>query len=148
MPSDQGKQKIEMEIAIKDSFSVMLKEMGKQLDAVNKKAQEIGGTTTTGAISNFRKQNEALTESAKRGNIQLSAMSGILTTMGRTLSIGGGIAYGAYMKSARLSKVYRMQNFARDTGFTTKARLRATYSLRRSKFQRSFRELAWWRSAC
>jgi hypothetical protein len=31
--ANDDKQKIEMEIAIKDSFSVVLKELGKQLDA-------------------------------------------------------------------------------------------------------------------
>jgi uncharacterized protein (TIGR02594 family) len=121
--ANDDKQKLEMEIAIKDGFSTALKELGKQLDAANRKAMEMG-VGPTGAFQKFKRENDGLSESAKRTNAQLAVTGSILTGIGRTLTVGGGIAYGIYevgkaLEGMAVSSI-RMRNFATDTGFATK----------------------------
>jgi hypothetical protein len=50
--ANDDKTKLEIEVAIKDGFSVALKELAKQLEGANKKALELGQGTTTGALTN------------------------------------------------------------------------------------------------
>ena len=55
MANDGDKARMELEIALKDSVSTALKTIGRELDAMNKKSQEVGNAGTA-AFTAFRRQ--------------------------------------------------------------------------------------------
>jgi hypothetical protein len=138
MANDGDKAKIEIEIALRDSMSTVLRSMGTELQKINKQALELGtsgnvafgkltevSSGTVGAFEKFRKQNEALNDSAKRSNTSLTSMQAIFAGLTRGLTGTAGLAYGLYKVTEALDNMaiasLQMRNLSVDTGLATRS---------------------------
>lgn len=120
MADGDNKNKVEIEVAIRDMFSTTLKTMGRELDALNKRATETG-VSGAGGFDKFRRSNDQLNESNKRTTASFSAMSVVTSTLTRGLLGTAGLAYGFYSVSKAIEDVsvnaIKLKNFSTDTGF-------------------------------
>jgi uncharacterized protein (TIGR02594 family) len=122
MPSDGDKARIELEVALKDSISTALKTIGRELDAMNKKAMEIGQGPSA-AYTKFKRENDNLTESAKRSNAQFVTMGAAFTNIGRSLIGPIGVVAGLY-EAAKALDVFasgrlQIRNLSTDLHLST-----------------------------
>lgn len=123
MPDPGEKARVEVEVAIRDMFSTTLKSMGRELDAMNKKAAELG-SSGSGSFNRFRIENDRLNDSAKRSNVSLSSMSTIVAGITQNLAGPVGLVAGFYsaaqsLQSFAASRV-QLQNFSTDVGLSVK----------------------------
>src|SRR3979490_2973888 len=95
MPDPGEKAKVEIEVAVRDMFSTALKSMGRELDNMNKKAQELGLGASSG-FSKFRRENDQLNDSTKRSNASLTTMNSIISGLTNNLAGPAGIVAGFY----------------------------------------------------
>ena len=110
------------EADIRDMFSTTMKTMARELDAMNKRAVELGNSGAS-SFDKFRRQNEALNESNKRTSNSLASMSTVLTGIGKTLIGPVGIVAGfaAFQKALEgvSESTIQLKNFSTNSGFAT-----------------------------
>lgn len=139
MANGDSKNKVEIEVAIRDMFSTTLKTMGRELDVLNKRAAETGVTGSAG-FDKFRRSNDQLYESNKRTSASFSAMQAVTQTLSRSLIGTAGLAAGFYQVAKSLEEVsvnaIRMKNFSIDTGLATSKIQDLQQTLRRGGFSK------------
>src|SRR6266699_1607626 len=122
MTVDGDKARVEIEVAIRDMFSTTMKQMGRELDDMNKKAQELG-QGASGAFYKFRRENDQLAESTKRSNASLTEMGGIFKLLTNSILGPVGIVAGFYEVSKSLGEFSKNQvqlkMFSNEIGFST-----------------------------
>jgi len=122
MPDPGEKAKVEIEVVVRDMFSTALKSMGRELDNMNKKAQELGQGASSG-FSKFRRENDQLNDSTKRSNASLTTMNSIISGLTNNLAGPVGIVAGFYSAAKSLetfaSGRVQLQMFSSDVGFST-----------------------------
>jgi uncharacterized protein (TIGR02594 family) len=119
MPSSDNKQKVEIELAIRDMFSTTLKSMGRELDNMNKKAMELG-VGGAGGFDKFRRTTDQLNESNRRTAASFGVINTVISGMTRSLIGPVGLAAGFFAVSRAMAEVSErtvaMKNFSIDTG--------------------------------
>lgn len=127
--------KIEIEIAVRDSMSAALRTMGRELEALNRKALETG-ISGAGGLEKFSRQTGQLSEITQRTSRSLSGMGDLMSGMAKTLLGPVGLAAGfvAVAKSMDNFAVSQLQlhNFATNTGFATSKIIEMNRQLARS----------------
>lgn len=122
MPDPGEKARVEIEVAIRDMFSTALKGMGRELDNMNKKAQELGQGASSG-FNKFRRENDQLNDSTRRSNASLTTMNSIVTGLTNNLVGPVGIVAGFYSAAKSLENFatgrVQLQMFSTDVGFST-----------------------------
>lgn len=119
MPDAGEKARVEIEVAIRDMYSTALKSMGRELDNMNKKAQELGHGASSG-LSKFKRENDQLHESTKRSSSSLASMSAIVSSLATNLTGPVGLVAGFYsaaksMENFAVARI-QLQNFSTDIG--------------------------------
>ena len=140
MANETEKRRAEIEIAVRDSFSTSLKELGKQLDAANKRAVELG-TGGAGSFDKFRKSNDQLRDSTKKTAESFTFIETAAATLGRSLLGPIGVAAGFVAVAKAMSEVandtVRLKNFSIDTGLAIGKIHDLQQTLRRGGFSSS-----------
>lgn len=125
MPFNEDQQRqLEVEVIVRDSFSAALKAMARELDIVNKKAQE-AGTVGSKAWENFRKQMDGIDEQGKKSNRTLLGFSDLLGRMPKQMLGAFGVAAAIYEVGKALTAfTFNQQSIrvmAADAGYATDA---------------------------
>ena len=119
--SDDQKRRIEVEVAVRDMFSGALREMGKEMEAFNKKAAE-GARLGSDALADFLKHNESVGEGVKKNTGHLFGLNKVIGDLTKQIAgpIGLVSAIGMIAKSLDTFAVSQMQlkSLATDTGLT------------------------------
>src|SRR5258708_1556735 len=100
-----SRERLEIEIGLRDTKSAGLKLMGRELENINRKAQEIGqGSGGTGAMEKFRKESERLHETHERNKKSLTGMSDIIGDMTKKISGPAGLVGAMYSAAKQLEE--------------------------------------------
>src|SRR5882724_13417358 len=123
MPDPGEKARVEIEVAIRDMFSTTLKSMGRELDSMNKRAAELGQGGSS-SFNRFRIENDRLSDSAKRSNVQLGATSSILSGITQVIQGPVGIVAAFAIAAQSLQSFatgrVQLQLFSNDVGLSAK----------------------------
>jgi hypothetical protein len=125
------KEKIEIEMALRDSVSTALRQISREMDSINRKLQETGSSgfkKATGEADKFQ-------EKATKVTGTISGMSETLGLLSKRLLGPLGIAAAIYSAAKSLDSFaagkIAMQGFAVNTGFTTGQVGQLTQGMRR-----------------
>lgn len=122
MADEQDRLRAEVEYALRDSISAGLRNIGRELDSINRKAVEVGSVGNV--FSNMRQETTQLGESVTRTNRALGVMGNFFTGFARGL-LGPAGAVGAM--AAVTYEMFRfaetrvqLTRFATDVGLTAR----------------------------
>lgn len=112
----------EVEIALRDSVSTGLRQIGREIDAITRKMKEAGDGGDN-AFSKFGKGSEDAKKTFDKTKESASGLTGALVGMSRVLLGAAGVAAGFYAVGEALETISKkrvaMQNLGTDLGFTT-----------------------------
>ena len=112
----------EIEIALRDSVSTGLKQLGREIDTITRKLVE-SGQAGDKSFAQFGKGSEEAKKHADKAKESLTGLSGFMTGMSRTLLGATGIAAGFYAVGTSLTdfaqKRVQVQLLAKDIGLTS-----------------------------
>lgn len=118
MPDNQ----VEIEVALRDSASSVLKDIGRQIDIVSKKMADTGKTGVE-AFDRIKKSAQSSREDTAKSNASLTGMSGIMSSMAKTLLSPIGLAAGFVAVERALGRFagerVQLQAMTADVGMTT-----------------------------
>lgn len=111
----------DIEIALRDSISSGLRQVGREIDAITRKMKE-ADVSGEGTFSKFNKGLHESKDSAEKAKESMGGLSGLMTGMSRTLVgatglASGFIAVGAALESFAQKRVH-MQMLSIDLGIT------------------------------
>src|SRR5262249_10649978 len=100
MPTEEEKRKLELEIALRDSMSAGLRQIGRELDALNRKAHELSvvGSASFGQIA---QNTTSLSVSVSRANRSMAEMGGTIRSIQDRLK--GPLGLAALFSALRAS---------------------------------------------
>jgi hypothetical protein len=114
--------KMEVEIALRDSISTGLKQIGREIDAITRKMKE-GGDVSDSSYKKYRKSAEDAKDASDKAKDSVHGLAGVLTGMSRVLMGATGVAAGFIAVNNALENVGQkrivLQNLAIDLGFTS-----------------------------
>src|SRR4029077_6451281 len=113
--------KIEFELALRDSMSPVLRTVQQSLDNIVKTLDKTAGTGTS-AVAKFTQQTQRLNEHVKQTNLHLADMGGMLGGISSSLLGPASLVFAVSQVAKQLENFATAQaqsrNFARDTGFS------------------------------
>jgi hypothetical protein len=113
---------IEIEVALRDSTSAVLKDISRQIDTVSKKMVETGKTGAE-AFDKIKRSAQGSREESSRTNQSLTGMHGIMTGMAKTLLGPTGVAAGFVAVERAMSRFaenrVQLQAMSADVGIST-----------------------------
>lgn len=110
-------EQLEVEIALRDSISTGLRQVGREIDAITRKMKE-GGDSGTDAFGKFGKGAKEAKDAADKAKEAAGGLAGTMVGMSRVLMGATGVAAGFYAVGEALEKISQkrvaMQNLGTE----------------------------------
>lgn len=112
----------DIEIALRDSLTTGMRQIGREIDAVTRKMREADASGDT-SFNKLGKSLNEFKETADKSKTSMMGLSGFMIGMSRTMLGATGLAAGFYAIGKSLEnfaeKRVQLQNLSTDLGFTT-----------------------------